>query len=126
MSRLSDDQFGNTTYTAPNKRTYSIRKTGGRMVEALTPSGRAAGRMSWFQQGFHTEGPEIFKVIVSKPHQRKGVASAMLEMAQRHAPGLSHSAALSPEGAAWANARPLPGDSEMTKRSQKRVLEEGE
>lgn len=89
------------------------------MIKAVhTKSGRGIGAMSWFsgdKSGIrHVQGspdpykPAIYKVYVSSPQRRKGVATAMLEHARDIAPGLQHSGpqALSPEGAAWAKARP--------------------
>lgn len=51
---------------------------------------------------------KIYKVIVKPAHQRKGIASAMLDYARDLHPEahIRHSGALSPEGAAWAKARP--------------------
>lgn len=90
-----------------------------RSIEAVhTGSGRRVGYMNWFspvgEGSRHVQGspdptkPAIFKVIVSKPQQRKGVATAMLEHAREIAPGLQHSGpqALSSDGAAWARNRP--------------------
>ena len=90
-----------------------------KQVEAIhTNSGRRVGYMSWFGaiggEGRHVQGspdptkPAIYKVAVSKPQRRKGVATAMLEHAREIAPGLQHSGpqALSSEGAVWARNRP--------------------
>jgi GNAT superfamily N-acetyltransferase len=92
---------------------------GSRMIEAVhTNSGRRIGAMSWFgpnRDGLrHVQGspdpekPAIYKVVVSRPMRRKGVATAMLSHARDIAPGLQHSGrqALSPDGKAWAEARP--------------------
>jgi GNAT superfamily N-acetyltransferase len=87
------------------------------MIQAVhTKSGRHVGAMSWFppagEGGRHVQGspdptkPAIFKIGVSKPQQRKGVATAMLEHAREIAPGLQHSTVLTDEGRAWAQARP--------------------
>ena len=94
-------------------------QTGGRYnyIEAVhTKSGRRIGAMNWFpgsREGIpHVQGspdphkPGIFKVVVSRPMRRKGVATAMLEHARDIAPGLQHSTVLSDEGRAWAEARP--------------------
>lgn len=50
----------------------------------------------------------IYKVIVKPAHQRKGIASAMLDFARERNPQsqIRHSAALSPEGKAWAEKKP--------------------
>lgn len=100
---------------------YTTRVVGARHVEAVhTNSGRRIGAMNWFptpisaprgrpsSAGLEVEPdkPTIFKVVVSKPMRRKGVASAMLDHARDISPGLQHSYALSEDGAAWARARP--------------------
>jgi GNAT superfamily N-acetyltransferase len=111
---LNPRQFG-----PGGKYTTQPSSGGWNSIEAVhTKSGRRIGAMSWFpgsKEGIrHVQGspdpskPGIFKVSVSKPQQRKGVATAMLEHARDIAPGLQHSGpqALSEEGAAWAKARP--------------------
>ncbi|HET7110208.1 MAG TPA: GNAT family N-acetyltransferase [Gemmatimonadales bacterium] len=122
---LSPRQFGpGGKYTSRPVDMYGNVVTGGdpkyvRGLEAVhTASGRGVGRMNWFgpagEGGRHVQGspdptkPAIFKVVVSKPQRRKGIATAMLEHARDIAPGLQHSGpqALSPEGAAWARNRP--------------------
>lgn len=90
-------------------------------VEAVhTNSGRRIGAMNWFStpvgsggavvnkvgQTVEPDKPTIFKVVVSPNMRRKGVATALLEHARAISPGLQHSHALTPEGAAWAKARP--------------------
>jgi GNAT superfamily N-acetyltransferase len=56
----------------------------------------------------HNRSGEISSVKVSGPHQRKGVASAMLDYAREQHPDLNirHSRALTPDGRAWSEARP--------------------
>lgn len=89
-------------------------------VEAVhTKSGRRIGSLSWLDPASngkdappipHVQGsPDptkaaIYKAVVSKPMQRKGIGKAMLDHARDLRPGLQHSGpqALSPEGAAWA------------------------
>jgi GNAT superfamily N-acetyltransferase len=96
---LSPVQFGNLTIQHDPLR-Y-------RTVTASTPSGRNAGYIMWDKPGAHNGNqPTINSVRVSKPHQRKGVASAMLEHARQHEPDLQHSHARTPDGRAWAEARP--------------------
>ena len=110
---LSPRQFG------PGGKYTTRQVGGGHVIEAVhTNSGRRIGAMSWFsgsKEGHrHVQGspdphkPAIFKVVVSKPQRRKGVATQMLNHARDIAPGLQHSGpqALSPDGAAWAKARP--------------------
>ena len=89
------------------------------IVDRVEPLARRIGAMNWFDSPLnvvHTpsaagltveaDKPTIYKVVVSKPMRRKGIASAMLEHARDIAPGLQHSHALSEDGAAWARARP--------------------
>lgn len=99
---------------------YTTRPVGPRHIEAVhTNSGRRIGAMNWFPtpigasgiqnkvgQTIEPDKPTIFKVVVSKPMRRKGVATAMLQHARDIAPDLQHSHALSDDGAAWARARP--------------------
>lgn len=119
---LNPRQFGpGGKYTTRALDLFDNPTTSGnpRMIEAVhTKSGRRIGAMSWFgpagEGSRHVQGspdpmkPAIYKVAVSKPQRRKGVASAMLSHARDIAPGLQHSGrqALSEEGAAWARARP--------------------
>lgn len=50
----------------------------------------------------------IYKAIVKPAHQRKGIATAMLDYARELHPEsqIRHSGALSPEGKAWAERHP--------------------
>lgn len=86
-------------------------------IEAVhTNSGRRVGYLDWFEGdgSRHVQGsPDpsksaIYKVHVSAPQRRKGVASAMLEHARDLRPGIQHSGpqALTEDGAAWAEKRP--------------------
>lgn len=65
---------------------------------------------------------EILQVQVRPGYQGAGLAKAMLSMAADRYPNLSHSAALSAEGARWAAKNPLPGDTKATKEAQKSHL----
>lgn len=103
---------------------YTLRQAGSRHVEAVhTNSGRRVGAMNWFSTGIgggtggssitsaaglevHPDKPTIYKAIVSKPHRRKGVASAMLDYARQAEPDLQHSHALSPDAVEWAKKKP--------------------
>lgn len=113
---LSEQQFG------PNGK-YTLRQAGYRHVEAVhTNSGRRVGAMNWFSgnQGLgpsvpttsaaglpvDPSKPTIYKTVVSKPHRRKGVASAMLDYARQIEPELQHSHALSPDAIEWAKRKP--------------------
>ena len=108
---LNPVQFGGTDgneYTAPNGRTYTMHRTGSSMVEAHTPSGRRAGALTHFG-GSSTSEPEattIHKIVVSGPHRRKGVGTAMLDYARLQTPDLHHSQALTEDGQAYASASP--------------------
>jgi GNAT superfamily N-acetyltransferase len=77
----------------------------------------AIGSLSFFggkpqHDGSNTDGGVIYKTIVRPRHQRRGVATAMLEFARHLNPeaDVRHSNALSEEGAAWARATPTPND----------------
>lgn len=102
-----------TTHTH-GKTTYRIVKHPGRMVSAhVMPSGRKVGAMTWFggkkpHDKATTEGV-IHKVVVSAPHRRKGLASAMLDHARATSPKdeIGHSFALSDDGKAWAEKKAL-------------------
>jgi hypothetical protein len=63
---------------------------------------------------------EILSVGVKKGFRGQGLSEAMLKMAVDKHPQLSHSAALSPEGARFAMRNPLPGDTAHTKKMQQR------
>lgn len=92
-----------------------------RYVEAVhTNSGRRIGSMNWSSGPVgsggatsnaaglevHPDKPTIFKAVVSKPHRRKGVASAMLDHARALEPDLQHSHALSEDAVGWAKRKP--------------------
>ena len=93
-----------------------------RYVEAVhTKSGRRVGSMDWFpgektpanapvtsSAGLTVDPtkPTIYKTVVSAPHRRKGVASAMLDHARALEPELQHSHALSDDAVAWAKSKP--------------------
>lgn len=115
MSALSPRQFG------PDGK-YTLRQAGYRHVEAVhTNSGRRVGGLNWFSSTVggprgvstsaaglevHPDKPTIYKTVVSKPHRRKGVASAMLDYAREAEPELQHSHALSPDAVEWAKKKP--------------------
>lgn len=114
MSNLNEQQFG------PQGK-YTLRQAGYRHVEAVhTNSRRRVGAMNWFGSTVgaggattnaaglevHPDKPTIYKTVVSKPHRRKGVASAMLDYARQAEPDLQHSHALSEDAVGWAKAKP--------------------
>lgn len=96
--------------------------------DSVLPGGRAAkslaGALTVWGGGSGTpEGhKEVMKVDVRKGFQRKGLATAMLRMAADRHPNLSHSHALSAEGARWSAANPLPGDTDATRQRQSQAL----
>ena len=114
---LNEQQFG------PNGK-YTLRQAGYRHVEAVhTNSGRRVGALNWFPSSIGSSSPDrtitsaaglpvepgkptIYKTVVSKPHRRKGVASAMLDYARQAEPELQHSHALSPDAIEWAKRKP--------------------
>ena len=88
----------------------------------ILPGGRAAKQLA---AGLHTwkeDPPEVLTVEVRKGFQGQGLAQAMLHLAKEKQPNLSHSGALSAEGARFAARNPLPGDTPDTKRTQARHL----
>ena len=114
MSALQPRQFG------PQGK-YTLQQVGPRHVEAVhTGSGRRVGAMNWFSGTVGAGGtitskaglpvdpskPTIYKAVVSKPHRRKGVASAMLDYAREAEPELQHSHALSEDAVEWARRHP--------------------
>jgi len=98
---------GGNEYTAPNGRIYTLSSPEPGLVQASTPSGRAAGKLS--HHGPYTSEPEkkvIGNVVVSSVHRRKGVATAMLDYARLTEPDLHHSKTLTPDGKGFAEANP--------------------
>lgn len=99
---------------------YTLRQAGYRHVEAVhTNSGRRVGYLNWFPTNLSgirvtsaaglevaPDKPTIYKTVVSGPHRRKGVASAMLDYAREIEPELQHSHALSADAVAWAKRKP--------------------
>jgi hypothetical protein len=96
--------------------------------DSVLPGGRPAKQLAgglsvWGGGTGSPEGhKEILKVEVRGGFQGKGLASAMLRMAHDRHPNLSHSSALSAEGARFAAANPLPGDTPGTKVTQRQHL----
>ena len=108
---LNETQFGGpekNLYTAPNGRVYEMGRGdfphGG--YAARTPSGRRAGAMTTFK-GTEPEEHTIHEIVVSKPHQRKGLATALMDYARStDQPDLHHSSALTDHGKPFAAATP--------------------
>lgn len=96
--------------------------------DSVLPGGRPARQIAggisvWSGGTGSPEGhKEILRADVRKGFRGNGLSQAMLQMATDRHPQLSHSAALTPEGARFAHRNPLPGDTPKTKESQKRNL----
>ena len=80
-------------------------------IEAQVPDhdDDTVGSLTWGEDGV------IGDVYVCPESRRVGLATAMLELAREFHPNLAHEDAperLSPEGAAWATATPLPSPKE--------------
>lgn len=92
--------------------------------DSILPGGRPAKQLAggisvWSGGTSSPEGhKEILRADVRQGFRGNGLSQAMLKMAVDRHPNLSHSAALTPEGARFANRNPLPGDTAATKRSQ--------
>lgn len=106
---------------------YLIRDTGffGASAHTYNPNkrdgvGKRIGALTWYpgqvrknEDGSYDDsssvnGGVIHGVHVSTQFRRKGIASAMLDFARERYPEkeIRHSSALSPEGAAWSQAKP--------------------
>jgi hypothetical protein len=90
--------------------------------DSILPGGRAANQLAGGLHTWKEDPPEVLSVEVRKGFRGQGLAEAMLHLAQQQKPGLSHSPALSAEGARFAARNPLPGDTEATKQTQARHL----
>lgn len=92
--------------------------------DSILPGGRPAKQMAGYLGvwGGGTSSPEghkeILSVDVKKGFRGTGLSEAMLKMAVDRNPNLSHSHALSAEGARFAARNPLPGDTALTKKVQ--------
>lgn len=91
--------------------------------DSILPGGRAAKQLAG---GLHTWGdddhPEVLNIEVRKGFRGQGLSEAMLHLAHQKRPNLSHSQALSAEGARFAARNPLPGDTPATKETQRKHL----
>jgi len=96
--------------------------------DSILPGGRPAKQLAgglsvWGGGTTRPEGhKEILRADVRPGFRGTGLSQAMLKMAVDRHPNLSHSPALTPEGARFAARNPLPGDTEATKRSQQRSI----
>lgn len=104
----------------------TARKIG--KADSALPGGRAAKALAG---GLHVWGggtgspeghKEVLNIMVKPGYRGSGLSEAMLQMAVDRHPNLSHSSALSAEGARFAARNPLPGDTSDTKQSQARHL----
>lgn len=95
-------------YVAPNGKTYIMEHETGNMTRAATPGGRTAGRIATFGFGSSAqpEAQTIHKIVVSKPHRGKGVATALMDYQRLQQPDLHHSSALTDDGKKFAAATP--------------------
>ena len=96
--------------------------------DSVLPGGRPAKQIAggisvWSGGTGSPEGhKEILRADVRKGFRGNGLSQAMLKMAVDRHPQLSHSHALTPEGARFAARNPLPGDTAATKNTQKKNL----
>ena len=96
--------------------------------DSILPGGRPAKQIAggisvWSGGTGSPEGhKEILRADVRQGFRGSGLSEAMLKMAVDRHPNLSHSAALTPEGARFAHRNPLPGDTKKTKETQRRNL----
>ena len=81
-----------------------------RTVQAVHEnSGKMVGFLNWNSDAEHNPDHvknAIHRVQVLKSHQRRGIATALLEHARQINPALRHSHALTGDGKAWSEARP--------------------
>jgi hypothetical protein len=132
-----DQPYGRTEMYQPpgSKNRYELNENYGNVSahrigkpDSVLPGGRAAKQMAGYLDTWSggTGSPEGHKEVlmtqVRKGFQGQGLADAMLRMAVDRHPNLSHSQALSPEGARFAARNPLPGDTTATKQSQEAHL----
>lgn len=93
-------------YKAPNGAEYTFDQDYSFRVRAQR-NGRVVGAIGWNTPIGVPNDNEISHVFVSKQHRGKGVASAMLERAKIVNPNIKHSHALTDDGRAWSERRPL-------------------
>lgn len=126
-----DDDPNVRKYTPEgSKRSFELRHEYGSVVsrqigkpDDILPGGRAVKRISGVLGTWgDNDSREVLHVQVNPGFRGMGIATAMLSMAQEKYPNLSHSDQLSAEGARFAHANPLPGDTEKTKKAQTRNL----
>lgn len=108
---LSHQQF----YDAPNGTRYHLEHDWNRvMAHKVKSTGELSkapvGGITYFSNNLGApnkpDQPTVFKAVVNKPHQRRGLASALFDFADQHAQAkygkpLQHSSALSDDGKAF-------------------------
>lgn len=100
MSNLNKQQFKDYTLTfKPSKyKEYDDDTDLPPHKIVATHKGKNVGHLEW-----HPFGSEIAGVGINEEHRRKGVATAMFNMANELTKGaLHHSSTITPEGEAWA------------------------
>jgi len=96
--------------------------------DSVLPGGRPAKQLAgaisvWGGGTGSPEGhKEILRADVREGFRGTGLSRAMLQMVADRHPDVSHSPALTPQGARFAARNPLPGDTEATKATQKRSI----
>jgi hypothetical protein len=128
--------FREEVYQPPgSKNRFALHESNGSVTarrigkpDSVLPGGRPAKQIAggisvWGGGTGSPEGhKEILRADVRKGFRGNGLSQAMLKMAVDRHPNLSHSAALTPEGARFAARNPLPGDTKNTKQTQARNL----
>lgn len=102
-------------YTAPTGHQYRLLNHNTMVTAHRRLSNgkyQGVGYLSWFggqprHDNNNIDGGVIYKVQVSGPHRRRGVASAMLDFAREKHPeqDIRHSNALSDDGRAWSEKK---------------------
>lgn len=88
------------------KQAYRLEQGPGyREVTAHSPRGKLVGFINWHDPDPQYPGLRdtsvVHRVQVDERHRRRGLASAMYEMAREIQPTLKHSHALTTDGLAW-------------------------
>lgn len=72
----------------------------GQAAVIASDHGQPVGVLRW---DFCVEPPMIVGVTVEESHRRRGIATAMLDVARFHESRLTHSATLTADGRAWTS-----------------------
>lgn len=105
-------------HAAPGGQRYRLVRQNGREVSAHPmksdgSAGATVGRLSWYGKTPDSTGVAhtIHEVKVHDSHQRRGLATGMLEFArQQSGEPVAHSHARTPDGKAWAEKTAAKGD----------------